>query len=401
MPSYAAIAPIAQHRGREPQLACDLDQRPTAARQQGDRLRLELIRKITPFLAHSTPSRSRRSLAKVSTNSGEAQFRLIEDQRDIWPVRVMCDALSVSPSGFYAWRSRPESARKIANRELLVDIRRVHADHRGRYGAPRIHAELRAEGHIVSRKRIERVMHRHGIRAHAPRRYRVCTTDSKHALPIAANLLDRNFVAEKPDQIWLADIAYIPTGEGWLYLAVILDLFTRKVVGWAMREHMRAELTMAALTMAIQRRRPGPGLVHHSDRGSQYAAGNYRKILQAAAITQSMSRKGNCWDNAPMESFFGTLKTELVHQCDYPDRDAARRDLFAYIEGYYNRRRIHSALGYITGSRQPENRLNPVSTVPGEGHACNRAVSHQAHRQSQTANSDRQRCPTSASWWAV
>jgi putative transposase len=276
------------------------------------------------------------------------RFCLIEDQRDIWPVRVICDALSVSPSGFYAWRSRPESARKIANRELLVDIRRVHADHRGRYGAPRIHAELRAEGQIVSRKRIERVMHRHGIRAHAPRRYRICTTDSKHALPIAANLLDRNFVAEKPDRVWLADITYIPTGEGWLYLAVILDLFTRKLVGWAMREHMRVELTMAALTMAIQRRRPGPGLVHHSDRGSQYAAGDYRKILQAATITQSMSRKGNRWDNAPMESFFGTLKTERVHQGDYPDRDAARRDLFAYIEGYYNRRRIHSALGYIT-----------------------------------------------------
>ena len=238
--------------------------------------------------------------------TAEMRFRLIEDQRDVWPVRVMCDALSVSPSGYYAWRSRPESPRKIANRELLADIRRVHAEHRGRYGAPRIHAELRAEGQIVSRKRVERVMRRHGIRAHAPRRYRVCTTDSKHSLPVAANLLDRNFVAEKPDQVWLADITYIPTGEGWLYLAVILDLFTRKVVGWAMREHMRAELTIAALTMAIQRRRPGPGLIHHSDRGSQYAAGDYRKILQAAAITQSMSRKANCWDNAPMESFFGT-----------------------------------------------------------------------------------------------
>jgi putative transposase len=276
------------------------------------------------------------------------RFRLIEDQRDVWPVRAMCDALSVSASGFYAWRSRPESARKIANRELLSDIRRVHADHRGRYGAPRIHAELRAAGHSVSRKRVERVMHRHGIQAQAPRRYRVCTTDSKHSLPVAANLLDRNFVAEKPDQIWLADITYIPTGEGWLYLAVILDLFTRKVVGWAMREHMPAELTIAALTMAIQRRRPAAGLIHHSDRGSQYAAGDYRKILQDAAITQSMSRKANCWDNAPMESFFGTLKTELVHQCDYPDREAARRDLFGYIEGYYNRRRIHSAIGYIT-----------------------------------------------------
>src|SRR3954451_14959222 len=197
-----------------------------------------------------------------SGNSGhllggaEMRFRLIEDQRDVWPVRVMCDALSVSPSGYYVWRSRPESVREIDNRELLVDIRLVHTEHRGRYGAPRIHAELRAEGQSVSRKRVERVMRWHGIRAHAPRRYRVCTTDSKHSLPVAANLLDRNFAAEKPDQIWLTDITYIPTGEGWLYLAVILDLFTRKVVGWAMRDHMRAELAIAALTMAIQRRRP-------------------------------------------------------------------------------------------------------------------------------------------------
>jgi putative transposase len=276
------------------------------------------------------------------------RFRQIEDQRGLWPVRIMCDALNVSASGYYAWRSRPESARKIANRGLLDDIQRVHAHHCERYGAPRIHAELRAEGQIISRKRIERVMRRHGIRARAPRRYRVCTTDSKHSLPVAANLLDQNFVAERPNQVWLADITYIPTGEGWLYLAVILDLFTRKVVGWAMRDHMRAELTIAALTMAIQRRRPGPGLTHHSDRGSQYAAGDYRDILRAAAVTQSMSRKANCWDNAPMESFFGTLKTELVHQREYPDRDAARRDLFAYIEGYYNRQRIHSAIGYIT-----------------------------------------------------
>jgi putative transposase len=279
------------------------------------------------------------------------RFRLIEDHRDVWPVRVMCDALSVSPSGFYAWRSRPESPRKIANRELLVDIRRVHAQHRERYGAPRIHAELRAEGHAVSRKRVARVMRQHGIRARASRRFRVCTTDSKHSLPVAENLLDQNFVADRPDQVWLADITYIPTSEGWLYLAVILDLFTRKVVGWAMRDHLRAELTIAALTMAIQRRRPTAGLIHHSDRGSQYAAGDYRDILQAAAIVPSMSRKGNCWDNAPMESFFGTLKTELVHHSQYPNRDAARRDLFAYIEGYYNRQRRHSAIGYITPER--------------------------------------------------
>jgi transposase InsO family protein len=191
-------------------------------------------------------------------------------------------------------------------------------------------------------------MRQHGIRARAPRRYRVCTTDRKHPLPVAENLLDQNFVADRPDQVWLADITYIPAGEGWLYLAVVLDLFTRKVVGWAMRGHMRAELTIAVLTMAIQRRPPAAGLIHHSDRGSQYAAGDDGKILKAAAIRQSMSRKANCWDNAPMESFFGTLKTELVDYGAYPDRDAARRDLFAYIEGYYNRRRIHSAIGYIT-----------------------------------------------------
>ena len=283
------------------------------------------------------------------------RFRLIEDHRDLWPVRVMCDALSVSPSGFYAWRLRPESSRKIANRELLADIRRIHAQHRERYGAPRIHAELRAEGHAVSRKRVARVMRQHGVRARAPRRFRICTTDSKHSLPVAANLLDQNFVADRPDRVWLADITYIPTGEGWLYLAVILDLFTRKVVGWAMRDHLRAELTIAALTMAIQRRRPTAGLIHHSDRGSQYAAGDYRDILQAAVITQSMSRKANCWDNAPMESFFGTLKTELVHQSQFPNRDAARRDLFAYIEGYYNRARRHSAIGYITPQQAEAN----------------------------------------------
>src|SRR4029453_1627616 len=201
--------------------------------------------------------------------TAEMRFRLIEDHRDIWPVHVMCAALSVLPSGYYAWRSRPDSSPKIPNRYLWADIRGIHAQHHERYGAPRVHAELRAEGQIVSRKRVERVMRQHGLRARVPRRYRVCTTDSKHSLPVAANLLEQNFVADQPNQVWLADITYIPTSEGWLYLAVILDLFTRKVVGWAMREHMRAELTIAALTMAIQRQRPAAGLIHHSDRGSQ------------------------------------------------------------------------------------------------------------------------------------
>jgi transposase InsO family protein len=276
------------------------------------------------------------------------KFRLIMAQHDTFPVRIMCDVMGVSPAGYYAWRGRPESPRKTANRALLTEIRRVDMAHHRRYGAPRIHAALRAEGHTVGRGRVERLMRHHGIRAITPRRFRVCTTDSRHNLPVAPNRLDQKFAAERPNQIWLADITYVPTSEGWLYLAVVLDLFTRKIVGWAMRDHMRAELTIAALTMAIQRQKPPPGLIHHSDRGSQYAAADYRKALCAAGMIQSMSRKGNCWDNAPMESCFGTMKTELVHQACYKTRDAARHDLFAYIEGYYNRMRLHSAIGYIT-----------------------------------------------------
>ena len=276
------------------------------------------------------------------------KFRLIEDRRETFPVRVMCDVMGVSPSGYYAWRGRPESPRRAANSALLGEIRRVHTAHRGRYGAQRVHATLCAEGHEASRGRVERLMRHHGIRAITPRRFLVCTTDSHHDLPIAPNRLDRNFAAERPNQVWLADITYVPTGEGWLYLAAVLDLCTRKIIGWAMRDHMRADLTIAALTMAVQRQKPPPGLIHHSDRGSQYAAAEYRKLIKAAGMVQSMSRKGNCWDNAPMESCFGTLKTELVHQTSYPTREAAKRDLFAYIEGYYNRQRLHSALGYIT-----------------------------------------------------
>ena len=195
------------------------------------------------------------------------RFRLIEDYRAVWPVRIMRDALSVSPSGFYAWRSRPESRRNIANRALLIDIRRVHAQHRERYGAPRIHAELRAEGHAISRKRVARIMRQHGIQARAPRRYRVCTTDSKHPLPVAENLLEQNFDADRPDTVWLADISCIPTGEGWMYLAAVKDMATREIVGWSMADHLRGELARDALVMAIQRRQPPRGLIQHSDRG--------------------------------------------------------------------------------------------------------------------------------------
>lgn len=213
---------------------------------------------------------------------------------------------------------------------------------------PRMHIALRAEGQRASRGRVERLMRRHRIRALAGRRYRPCTTDSRHYLAVAPNLLAQCFIAPAPNRVWLADITYIATGEGWLYLAAVLDLATRKIVGWSMRDHMRTELTLAALMMAVQRRRPGRGLIHHSDRGSQYAAGAYAGQLAAIGAVASMSRTGNCYDNAPMESFFHTLKVELVHQQRWATHEEARRDLFGYVEGYYNRHRMHSALGYLT-----------------------------------------------------
>jgi transposase InsO family protein len=276
------------------------------------------------------------------------RFRFIEDRRDDYPVRQMCTILGVSPAGYYAWRARPQSRRAAANRALLPEIVRVHRDSGGRYGSPRVHAVMRAQGRGVSRGRIERLMRAHGIRAIMMQPRRVRTTDSCHNLPIAPNLLDRNFTAPAPNRVWLADITYIPTGEGWLYLAAVMDLYSRKIVGWAMRDHLRTELASTALTMAIQRQRPGAGVIHHSDRGVQYASDRYRGALQLAGMRASMSRKGDCYDNAPMESFFHTLKTELVHRQKYATRADAQRDLFAFIEGFYNRTRLHSAIGYIS-----------------------------------------------------
>jgi transposase InsO family protein len=273
------------------------------------------------------------------------RFRFIEEHREVFHVRVMCSVLEVSASGYYAWRHRPESIRSQADRVLLEDIRRIHADGRRRYGSPRVHAALQAEGQRVGRNRVARLMRRHGIRVRTKRRFRV-TTDSKHAFPIAPNLLDRQFTAPEPNKVWLADFTYIPTKEGWLYLAVVLDLFSRKVVGWAMRETMAQELTLAALQMAITNRRPAPGLLHHADRGSQYAAHDYRRLLARHGMLCSMSRKGDCWDNAPMESFFGSLKTELMDDRTFDTRQSARSALFAFIEAFYNRQRLHSAIGY-------------------------------------------------------
>jgi len=276
------------------------------------------------------------------------RFRFIEDCRAEYPVTVMCRVLEVSPAGYYAWRARPESRRSIANRALLDDIKRVHRDNHGCYGSPRIHHELRAQGRRTSRGRIERLMHRHGIRAVMARPLRVRTTDSHHDLPIAPNLLGRDFTTKALNQIWLADITYVETDEGWLYLSTVMDLYSRRIVGWAMADHLRTELPLAALRMAISAQRPGAGLIHHSDRGVQYASHDYRAALAAAGITASMSRKADCYDNAPMESFFHTLKTERVHHRQYATHAEARSDIFAYIEGFYNRTRRHSAIGYIS-----------------------------------------------------
>ena len=276
------------------------------------------------------------------------RFRFIEDRRADYPVRIMCGALGVSPAGYYAWRSRPESRRSVANRELVDDIRLVHRSNHGRYGSPRIHIELQTQGRGVSRGRIERLMRHHGIRAIMAQPRRVRTTDSRHDLPIAPNLVKRNFTAAAPNRIWLADITYIETDEGWLYLAAVMDLYSRRIVGWAMQAHLRTELPLAALRMAISAQRASTDLIHHSDRGVQYASADYRKTVQSAGFRASMSRKADCYDNAPMESFFHTLKTELVHHRQYATRQEAKRDIFAYIEGFYNRTRRHSAIGYIS-----------------------------------------------------
>jgi transposase InsO family protein len=265
-----------------------------------------------------------------------------------YPVTLMCRVLDVSRSGYYAWRDRKPSDRAQENARLAAKIAQVHKDSRGTYGSPRVHAELVAQGVEVGRNRIARIMREEGIFGRRKPRFRR-TTDSNHKLPVADNVLDRNFVADEPDTGWVADITYIWTQQGWLYLAVIIDLFSRRVVGWSMAEHMRTELVLDALRAALGSRLPSvAGLVFHSDRGSQYASGDYQKALDANGITCSMSRRGNCWDNAVAESFFSTLKTELVHNVIFLTRDSARDAIAEWIEIFYNGKRRHSSLGYAT-----------------------------------------------------
>jgi len=259
----------------------------------------------------------------------------------------MCKALNVSPSGYYAWRTRPISAREMANRELVKRIEAVYNDSYETYGSPRIYLELKDQGVACSEKRVARLMRLRGLRAKQVRRYKSTTKRNKKH-PVAPNLLKRDFSTDRPDQKWLTDITYIPTREGWLYLAAVLDLYGRRIVGWAMSDRMTADLTISALKMAIRQRQPGSGLIHHSDQGSQYTDGTYQVLLKDHGIRASMNGVGTWYDNAPMESFFGTLKSERVHHRVYETRDDARPDLFFYIEGFYNRRRRHSSLDYLS-----------------------------------------------------
>lgn len=259
-----------------------------------------------------------------------------------------CRVLRVSRSGYYQWLKNPIGAIEHRRAQLTEQIRLVHAESRGLYGSPRVHAALLRRGVKRNRKTIARLMREHGLRSKIRRKFRIRTTDSAHAHPIAPNIVNRDFTAAEPDAVWLGDITYIPTGEGFLYLAGVMDLFSRRIVGWSMAGHLRAELVKDALTMATTRRDPAPGLVHHTDRGVQYACGEYRGLLESWGMVASMSRKGDCYDNAPKESFWATLKNELMSDRTFATRDEARAAIFEYIEVFYNRQRIHSSLGYVS-----------------------------------------------------
>jgi transposase InsO family protein len=277
------------------------------------------------------------------------RYRFIEAHRATWPIGVQCRVLEVSRSGYYAWRTRPASRAARRRLELTDRIREIHArPHHANYGAPRIHRALLAQGVACNRKTVEKLMCGAGIRARTCRRFRMTTTDSRHSLPVAPNRLARQFQPTARHRAWTTDITYIPTDEGWLYLALVEDLHSRKIVGWAMSDRIDSALVAAALNMALAQERPNAGLLAHSDRGVQYASDSFQELLTQHGLVCSMSRQGNCWDNAPTESLMATIKKELVHHERYATRAAARQSLFEYIEVFYNRQRLHSALDYRT-----------------------------------------------------
>lgn len=275
------------------------------------------------------------------------RYAFLEQHKDYWPVVVMADLLGVSTAGYYDWRDRPPSQRQQRRSSLLEEIRAIHERVKGRYGSPRIHAELKADNHGCCVNTVAEVMRQAGIRAKTARKFRH-TTDSNHDRPVALNVLGREFTVGGPNQAWVADITYIRTRQGWLYLAVVEDLYSRMIVGWSMDSTMTSRLVVDALEMAIKRRLPGEELLAHSDRGSQYASEHYQQLLGKHGIECSMSEVGQCWDNAPAESFFASLKKELVHDEDYQTRTEAIASIFEYIEVFYNRQRRHSTLGYVS-----------------------------------------------------
>lgn len=278
------------------------------------------------------------------------KYACIKANEPDFEITLMCRVLGVSRSGFYTWKSRALSPRAESDRQLKLHVRLVHQESRGRYGSPRVHRALKARGITTSRKRVERLMREEALRAKQPRRFCV-TTNSDHAYAVAPNVLDRRFAPETvpgTDHVWVADITYVPTREGWLYLAVVLDLASRLVVGWAMSKSLSSTIATDALDMAVQRRRPAAGLLHHSDRGVQYTSAEYRDLQSAHSMSTSMSRRGDCWDNAVAESFFATLERELIDDADWRTRAQATSDLFYFIEVWYNRNRLHSSLGYLT-----------------------------------------------------
>jgi putative transposase len=275
------------------------------------------------------------------------KFAFIAAEKAQHPVAVLCSVLGVSSSGFYAWRKRRPSQRAKSDAQLALEVRLAHKRGRGTYGSPRVHRELKAHGHCVGKKRVERLMRQEGIQGRQKRRFRR-TTDSNHTQPVAANVLARDFHADAPNTAWVTDVTYVWTAEGWLYLAALLDLFSRRVVGWAVSETNDRALALEALRRALSARHPAAGLVHHSDRGSPYASDDYQAALSERGLVPSMSRKGDCWDNAVAESFFATLRAELLDHEHYATRRAAVASIADYIEGFYNPVRRHSSIGYVS-----------------------------------------------------
>jgi len=276
------------------------------------------------------------------------KFAFINEHHRVWPVATICRVLQVSRSGFYCWRKATASPRRLRQEKLLTKIRRVHQEHRELYGSPRVHRALRVEGEVVCRNTVARLMRIAHIRARSRQGFVPCTTNSSHQQPTARNLLARDFSADAANCKWVADITYVPTDEGWLYLSAVLDTYSRRIIGWSMSQSLASDLVSDALKMALSWREPKEGLLHHSDRGVQYASEDYQQLLKDHGIRVSMSGRGNCYDNAMMESFWATLKTELVYLQRYASHESARQSIFEYIEVFYNRKRLHSSLGYLS-----------------------------------------------------